>query len=79
MKTFIISCMLIAVTALSAQTEKGRFIISGQTSLDLSYVSNTSSNINSNKGSSTQETFSLSIAPAAGYFVADNFAVVLQG
>lgn len=36
MRTFMIFCLMAATMALSAQTEKGRFTISGQTSLGLS-------------------------------------------
>lgn len=79
MRTFFIACMLMTAAALSAQTEKGRFIISGQTSIDLSYTVDYTKNANSSSGQITQENYNINIAPAIGYFVADNFAISLQG
>lgn len=78
MRLLLILCMIFATMALSAQTERGRFIISGQTSLDFSYSSDNTSHVSSSKGTITQESYSLNITPGVGYFVVDNFAVLLQ-
>lgn len=70
--------MIFATMALSAQTERGRFIISGQTSLGLSYSSDDTKNVRSTGGSISQQSYSLNISPAVGYFIVDNFALSLQ-
>ncbi len=79
MKSFLISLMILATMALSAQTERGRFMISGQTALDFSYLSDDTKNVRSTGGTIGQESYILNISPAVGYFVADNFAILLQG
>lgn len=56
---------------MSAQTEKGRFMISGSTAADLSYVSEDLSS-----GGDTR--LSLNISPAAGYFVIDDLVIGVQ-
>lgn len=70
--------MIFATMALSAQTERGRLIISGQTSLDISYSSGDTKNIRSSGGSIVQESYSLNISPTVGYFIVDDFALLLQ-
>lgn len=78
MRTFMIFCLMAATMALSAQTEKGRFTISGQTSLGLSYSSDDTSNASNSQGSMSQESYSFNVSPAIGYFVIDNLALSLQ-
>ena len=78
MRTFMIFCLMVTTMTLSAQTEKGQFIISGQTSLGLSYSNDETSNPRGSGGTISQESYSFNVAPAFGYFVIDNLALSLQ-
>lgn len=73
-KLLIIFIAITCVTlSMSAQTEKGRFTISGSTAVDLSYVSK------SLNGDGIGDTsFNLNISPTAGYFVIDDLAIGVQ-
>ena len=69
--TFIaITCVTLSM---SAQTEKGKFIISGSTAADLSYVSE---DIIGDSGGDIK--LNLNISPAVGYFVIDNLVIGAQ-
>ncbi|GEL10896.1 outer membrane protein [Flavobacterium glycines] len=74
MKKLFLSASLAFFGVISAQTEKGAFIISGKTGLNF-----TSNNVKYKLGGETDEskTNSFNISPAIGYFVANNFALGL--
>ncbi len=79
MRTLLILCMTMCTLALSAQTEKGRFIISGQTSMDFFYGTDNTINFRPEGGTNSKTTYNVNIAPAVGYFVVDNLSINLQG
>lgn len=78
MRTFMLFCLIISTMALSAQTEKGRFIISGQSSLGFLYSADDTSNPSSSQGTVSQNSHSFNLSPAIGYFVIDNLSIALQ-
>lgn len=64
---------LFAFAGLHAQTEKGRFLIGGASSVD---VANAKGSYSNTSGESTQTT--ISIKPEVGYFLFDDFSVGLS-
>lgn len=74
----IIVVLLLAATTTFAQTEKGRFMVSGRSSIDFSYSNTKFEGSNIPGDNATGETYSFNIAPALGYFVFNDFAVSLQ-
>lgn len=77
MKTFLLAGILLLSAATFAQTEKGQFVVSGKTSLDFTY-SKTKLEAGNLPDVVSQDKYDLTISPAIGYFVLDNFAVALQ-
>ncbi|HBG39830.1 MAG TPA: hypothetical protein DDZ96_08505 [Porphyromonadaceae bacterium] len=74
-KIFIVLLMTLILSAtLSAQTEKGQWIIGGNASLDVTYTEGGLSNQSGKSGYTV-----LNITPEAGYFVFDNFSAGLSG
>lgn len=74
-KLFLFTCLAIFGT-LTAQTEKGRFVISGETNLGF-----TSTSVKYTYGRITEEgpkTTSFNISPSVSYFVIDNLAIGLE-
>lgn len=74
MKKIFLVLSLCFIGTISAQTEKGAFIISGKTGLNF-----TSNNVKHKLGIETDEskTSTFNISPAIGYFIANNFALGL--
>lgn len=75
MKKLFLSASLAFFGVISAQTEKGSFIISGKTGLDF-----TSNNVKYKINEQTTDgpkTNTFNISPTIGYFVVDNFALGL--
>lgn len=75
MKKLFLAVSLAFFCVMSAQTEKGSFIISGKTGLDF-----TSNNVKYKMGGQTTDgpkTNTFNISPTIGYFVVDNFALGL--
>ena len=76
MKKLLLVASLAICGALSAQAEKGSWVISGSTSLGFN---NVSSKVKFNGGSfDGPKTTSFNVTPAFGYFVANNFAIGLD-
>jgi outer membrane protein len=72
---FIVAIMAIGTVSVLAQTEKGKFLISGSTDLSFTSTSMTLEYDNEDQGDSDVTTFTLT--PRVAYFVADNFALGL--
>jgi opacity protein-like surface antigen len=75
MKKLLLFTLLVSQFAFS-QTEKGKFIISGSTSTELSFGKSKAEIGNS---SNEQKFTNFDIKPSFGYFVADNFFIGLSG
>lgn len=74
MKRIGFAGILLLLSAITfAQTEKGKFMVSGRSSLDLTYSKTKFEGTNL-----TQDTYNFTVAPALGYFVIDNLGVSLQ-
>lgn len=74
---FMIALLLFS-TITFAQTEKGRFTVSGRSSIDFSYSNTKFEGSGIPDNTATGDTYSFNITPAVGYFVLDDFAVSLQ-
>lgn len=75
MKKIFLALSLSFIGVMSAQTEKGSFIISGKTGL--SFTSNTVKYKYDGQTIDGPKTNTFNISPSVGYFVADNFALGL--
>lgn len=75
MKKLFLTASLAVFGVLSAQTEKGSFIISGKTGLG--FTSNTVKYKFDGQTIDGPKTNTFNISPSVGYFVADNFALGL--
>ena len=73
--TFIalLACLIIAFTDVTAQTEPGKTFISGNTSLDLSFINTKLKNDNDKVDFGSNS--SIELSPAIGKFVALNFVI----
>lgn len=74
---FLLLAALITLNvAVIGQTQQGKILLKGSTSLDFSYMNNT---IKSDLGNSNfSKTTNFNINPEVGYFFIDNLAVTLQ-
>ncbi|MDO5664686.1 MAG: OmpW family outer membrane protein [Bacteroidia bacterium] len=77
-KTFLTALLLLLATTVMAQTEKGKFLVSGKTSLDFTFSSTEISGSAVVGYTGAQSTYNFNITPAFGYFIIDNLAVSLQ-
>lgn len=76
----LLTALLVSLTSIVfAQTEQGKLMVSGRTSLDFAYSKTKmgGSSIPDN-GEVSQDSYNFSLMPALGYFVIDDFAVTLQ-
>jgi outer membrane protein len=73
MKKVVLLAFLITQFVM-AQTEKGKFVISGKTGIDFSWINSKST---SPFGTSKTKTSSFEFSPTAAYFVNDNFFIGL--
>lgn len=76
MKKITLLIALISFGAITAQTEKGTFTISGKTGLGF-----TSSTVKYEYAGQTEDgpkTSSFNISPSVGYFIIDNLAIGLE-
>lgn len=79
MRRFYFMIALLLFSAITfAQTEKGRFTVSGRSSIDFSYSNTKFEGSGIPDNTTTGDTYSFNITPAVGYFVLDDFAVSLQ-
>lgn len=69
--------LMVLFTAVNAQTEKGRFAVSGGT--DLSFLAVKTKVVTDSTNMGEIKTKSFTVNPAAAYFVADNLAVGISG
>ncbi|MBD0726370.1 hypothetical protein B6A10_14415 [Flavobacterium sp. L1I52] len=76
MKKIFLALSLSFIGILSAQTEKGSFIISGQT--NLGFISNTIKYKAQGQTIDGPKTNTFTISPGADYFIVDNFALGLS-
>lgn len=75
MKKLFLLSLLVSQFAFS-QTEKGKFIISGSTSTELSFGK---TKMEAGTSTSEEKNTNFDIKPSFGYFVADNFFIGLSG
>lgn len=75
MKKLFLFSLLISQFAFS-QTEKGKFIISGSTSTELSFINN---KFDGGNFSNKQKITSFDIKPSIGYFVLDHLFIGISG
>lgn len=75
MKKLLLTASLAFFGVISAQTEKGSFIISGKTGLG--FTSNTVKYKYDGQTTDGPKTNTFNISPSIGYFIADNFALGL--
>ncbi|MGI6046536.1 MAG: outer membrane beta-barrel protein [Petrimonas sp.] len=79
MKRFYFIATLLLFSAITfAQTDKGRFTVSGRSSIDFSYSNTRFKGGSVSSDTETGDTYNFNIAPAFGYFVFNDFAVTLQ-
>ena len=77
-RIYFISLLWFVWATTFAQTERGKFAVSGRSSIDFIY-SNTKFKGSSIQGSeATGETYNFNIAPGLGYFVVNDFGISLQ-
>lgn len=75
---YFMGALLLFSTITFAQTEKGRFTVSGRSSIDFSYSNTKFTGDGIPDNSAAGDTYNFNITPAVGYFVFDDFAVSLQ-
>lgn len=79
MKRFYFIGILFLLSAITfAQTEKGRFMASGRSSLNFTYSKMNLNGRNISGADKSEDTYNLTLSPAIGYFVINDLAVSLQ-
>lgn len=76
MNKFILLSALISFSFISAQTEKGTFVISGQTGIG--FTSTTVKYESAGQTSDGPKISSFNITPSVGYFIINNLAISLD-
>lgn len=74
-KIILVTLSLFCIGITSAQTEKGKFLISGKTGLD--FTSNTIKYHSNGQTIDGPKTNTFNVSPTVGYFVVDNFSLGL--
>ena len=76
-RIYFMGALLFLSAIAFAQTEQGKFTVSGRSSLDFTY-SKTKIEGTGISGNNAQDTYNFNISPAVGYFVVNDLAVTLQ-
>lgn len=77
-RIYFMGALLFLSAIAFAQTEKGRFTVSGRSSIDFSYSNTKFKGGSIPDSEATGETYNFNIAPAVGFFLFNDFAVTLQ-